>query len=73
MTDSPPWTRYLLYLSELLMGIFGLRQIWVVASAMAVRVPVPFDIEWMEGGTLISAMRVMWLLVMQIQRKQANY
>lgn len=59
MTDSPPWTRYLLYLSELLIGIFGLRQIWVVASAMAVRVPVPFDIEWMEGGTLISAMRVM--------------
>ncbi len=44
--------------AELLALSLGLWQMAVVGQAMSKRWDYDFDIEWMEGGTLLSAMRV---------------
>ena len=46
---------------ELAAGLVALAAavpvVWAVAQAMAVRLGYPGDLEWMEGATLVSAMR----------------
>lgn len=47
----------LLALDLVLLGLAA-WQLGIVGAAIAARVPFGFDIEWMEGATLVSAMRV---------------
>ena len=51
-------TRMALWGAEILLVLASVWQLWAIGSAMALRIPFPFDIEWMEGGTLVSAWRV---------------
>lgn len=49
--------RRLLLALDLLLLTLTAWQGWRVAMAMAARVDAPFDLEWMEGGTLITGLR----------------
>lgn len=54
-----PAARLLTLLTDALLIAACLWQFQVVGAAMLARYDLPWDLEWMEGGTLISALRVM--------------
>jgi hypothetical protein len=44
--------------AEILLLLCCAWQLWALGHAWLARIPFPFDIEWMEGGTLVSAWRL---------------
>lgn len=50
--------RRLLLVLDLLLILASAWQAWQIGAAMLARIPAPFDLEWMEGGILVSAWRV---------------
>jgi hypothetical protein len=49
--------RRLLFAAEILLLALAAWQVWEVGAAMAARFGSPFDLEWMEGATLITGLR----------------
>ncbi len=55
---SPAMRQRLRFLVDVLLIVLALRQILSLCYVWWQRVGYPYDIEWMEGATLISALRV---------------